>query len=172
MDRVVPLCLSPDPSSQEDSGKDQGEADRGHRPQLAKEILVPSTTPDGMRDPSRAPSQNGSLVTTPAGQGRALPHQPLDSPVDGLEAEWRALQNKVFSDAANRTILAATHDTTREVYNGRWESFISWCGERGQNPICTSPKQILDFLQLKSEVLAMNTIKGYVTAISCRHALV
>ena len=35
-----------------------------------------------------------------------------------------------------------------------------------------SVKHVLDFLQLKSQVLAVNTMKGYVTAISHRHILV
>ena len=33
-------------------------------------------------------------------------------------------------------------------------------------------KYVLDFLQLKSEALAVNTMNGYVTAISCRYAMV
>ena len=33
-------------------------------------------------------------------------------------------------------------------------------------------KHVLDFLQSKSEALAVNTMKGYVTAISHRHAIV
>ena len=49
---------------------------------------------------------------------------------------------------------------------------ISWCVKRGQNPICACIKHVLDVLQLKSEVPAMNTMKGYVTAISHRHVLV
>ena len=58
------------------------------------------------------------------------------------------------------------------VCNSKWESFSSWCGERGQNPVRTSVKHVLDFLQLKTETLAVNTLKGYATAISCRHAMV
>ena len=33
-------------------------------------------------------------------------------------------------------------------------------------------KHVLDFVQLKSETLAVNTLQGYVTAISCRHVIV
>ena len=95
-----------------------------------------------------------------------------DSPVDGVEAERHALQDKDFSDAAFRTILTATRDTSRKVYNSRWENFSSWCDGSCQNPISTSVKHVLDFLQLKSETLAMNTLKGYVTAISHRHTMV
>ena len=44
--------------------------------------------------------------------------------------------------------------------------------KRCETPICMSLKHVLDVLQAKSETLAVNTIKGYVTAISRRHALV
>ena len=33
-------------------------------------------------------------------------------------------------------------------------------------------KHVLDFLQLKSETLSVNTLKGYVTAISRKHVKV
>ena len=89
-----------------------------------------------------------------------------------MEAERRTLRDKDFSDAGIRTILTAVHDTSRKVYNSRWECFFSWCGERGLNHISTSVKHVLDFLQLKSETLGVDTLKGYVTAISRRHAMV
>ena len=50
-----------------------------------------------------------------------------------------------------------------QVYKGRWESFVSWCDERGENPIRASMKHVLDFLQAKSETRTVNTIKRYVT---------
>ena len=71
---------------------------------------------------------------------RVLYHTNLVTPVDSMEAEWHALQDKGFSDAAIRTILAATRDTSQKVYNGRWDSFASWCSKRGQNPVRTSVK--------------------------------
>ena len=89
-----------------------------------------------------------------------------------VEAKWRSFQGQGFSEVTIKTILSATRDTSRVVYKGRWESFISLCGERGQNPIRVSLIQVLDFLQGKAETLAVNMIKGYVTAISCRHAIV
>ena len=89
-----------------------------------------------------------------------------------MEAEQHTLQDKGFSEAAIRTILAATLDSSRKVYNSRWESFTTWCGERGENPVSTRVKHILDILQLKAETLSVNTLKGYVTAISRRYATV
>ena len=69
-------------------------------------------------------------------------------------------------------ILTATRDFSRKVYNGRWQAFIRWCRERNQNSVRTSVKHVLEFLQLKSEALAVNNMKDYVTAISCRHVMV
>ena len=157
------------------TNQEQGGSGGGHRHclQLAVEILVPPIPPDDMQDPSPAPMQEESTVTTLAPKtGYALPHQPLNTTVDGVEAERHALHNKGFSDDAIRTILAATHKTSRKVYNVRLESFASWCSERGQNPVCASLKHIVDFLQLKSAILALNTFKGYVTAILSGHAFV
>ena len=101
----------------------------------------------------------GSPVTTPTRQGCTLSHRPGDSPVDGVEAERRSLMDKSFSGAAIRTILAATRDTSRKVYNSRLEGFTSWYSERGQNLFSTSVKHVLDFLQLKSETLSVNSLK-------------
>ena len=114
MDRAVPLRLSPDPPSGEDSDKDQGGSGGGghhHHPKLSEEILVSTTPPDDVLDPTPH-MQMEPPVTTPAQQGRALPHRPGDSPVNGVETEGCALQNRDFSDAAIRTILAAIHDTS------------------------------------------------------------
>ena len=115
MDRVVSLCLSPDPTSREDAGQDQGGSDRrGHRhhPQLAEEVLVPPPpSPDGMQNPSPALMQEGSPVTMPAQQGHLF------------HAEQHFLQDKGFSEAAIKMIFATTRDTTRAMHNGRWESF-------------------------------------------------
>ena len=87
-----------------------------------------------------------------------------------MVVERRALQGKGFLDAAIATILTATHDSSRKVYHGQWQTFKSH--EWDQNPICASVKHVLDLLQSKSEALAVNTMKGYMTAISRRQATV
>ena len=77
---------------------------------MAEEVLVPPS-PDCVRDSNLALTLMRSL-TTPAGQRRALPHCPGDSPVEVTEAEPHALQGKGFSDAAIAMNLAATHDSS------------------------------------------------------------
>ena len=76
-----------------------------------------------------------------------------------MEAERYALQDNDFAHAAVRTILAAIRDTSQKVYNSRWESFSSRCGE---NPVSTSMKHVLEFLvlQVKSETLAVKHSEG------------
>ena len=102
VDWTIPLRLPTHPSSREESDQDQRGSSRGghrHHPLLAEEILVPPS-PDDVRDPSPMPTQTGYPVTTPNQQRRALPHRHGDSSVDGVEAEWRTLQDKDFSEAA------------------------------------------------------------------------
>ena len=77
MNGAVTLCLPPGPSSREETDTDQEESGRGghyHLPQLAGEILVSPTPPDGIQDPTPAPMQDGSPVTIPVQQGHTLPH--------------------------------------------------------------------------------------------------
>ena len=69
LDRAVPLRLSPGPSSRKTLDQDKGgSGGRGHRhrPQLAEEVLVPTSPPDGVQDPIPAPMLTRSSVTTPA----------------------------------------------------------------------------------------------------------
>ena len=76
-----------------------------------------------------------------------------------MAAEQRSLQDKGFLEATIKMIL-----TTTAMYRERWKSFVSWCSERGENPLHASLKNVLDFLHAKFEALAVNTTKGYVTA--------
>ena len=43
--------------------------------------------------------------------------------------------------------------------------------EREFNPVTLGVTEVLDFLQAKSDRLALSTIKGYITAITHRHEL-
>ena len=53
---------------------------------------------------------------------------------------------------------------TRVLSDARWQAYSSWCVKRDFNP--TLQRQVLGFLQWKSRTLQMNTVKGYVMAIS------
>ena len=82
--------------------------------------------------PFQLPRQRDLLSQCLPNKG-VLYHTDLETPVDGVEAEWCTLQGKGFSDLAIVTILAATYDSSRKVYNRPWQSFASWCRKRNQN---------------------------------------
>ena len=115
IDRVVTLRLSPYPVSQEDTSEDQADEVIVIAPSWPKEVLLPP--PDGMRDPPAAPIQEGSPVTLSARHGHALPHRPENSQIDCVEAKQRSPQDKGFSEAAIKIILAVTNKS-------RWKSFF------------------------------------------------
>ena len=126
---------------QEKTDQDQGgSGKRGHchGSPLAEEVLIPPSPPDDVRHPPLATMQTESPVTMPPRQGHALPHQLGDPPVDGVGAEWRTLQDKGFSDAAIRTILAATHDTSQRctVADGRASLAGVERGSESRSRIC------------------------------------
>ena len=94
-----------------------------------------------MRDPPPAAMQNGS-VTAPADKGML---SCTDLPeATGVEAQRHILQDKGISGTAFRISLFASCDTTEAVYYGSWESFVSLCDGKGQNPIRISLKHVLD----------------------------
>ena len=64
------------------------------------------------------PCQNDILSQHLPDKGMVY-HTDLVTPVDGVEAERRALQGKGFSDATIATIFTATHDSSRKVYCDR-----------------------------------------------------
>ena len=86
---------------------------------------------------------------------------------------------KIREDQAEEAIVIAPQWPRRSWYHLLLQMtceipllFTRWCGERGENPVSTPSKHVLDFFQLKAETLSVNTLKGYVTAISHRHATV
>jgi len=86
-----------------------------------------------------------------------------------LEAERRVLEGAGLSEAVITTALAATRRSSRSVYDTRWDAFCGWCSEREIDPVRAPLNQVLEFLQIQSNSKAVNTMKGYVTAISNRH---
>lgn len=58
-------------------------------------------------------------------------------------------------------------------YNNRWKLFSSWCKGRSEDPVHCSLPTILEFLQsLLGKGRTPSTLKVYVAAISCHHAMI
>ena len=68
--------------------------------------------------------------------------------------------------------MRAKRASTRTVYDGRWKAYALWCTERGLCPVEAPVTEVLEYLQMLSETKKLNTVKGYITAISARHCKV
>ena len=78
-----------------------------------------------------------------------------------------------YSEDVTETALSAKRPSTRVVYDTRWQAFSDWCLEKQVEPTSCSLPVVLDFLQsLVRRGRAVNTVRGYVSALSSRHALV
>ena len=66
--------------------------------------------------------------------------------------------------------MAAQKSSTRKVYNSRWDAYVKWCTDPDLQPLQAPVAQVLEFLQsLVDRSLSVNTVRGYITAVSARH---
>ncbi len=89
-----------------------------------------------------------------------------DAALDCLEADRRNWRQQGFSLKVIQTALAATRDSSRNVYDQRWGAYRAWCKTRGYNPVSLPVVSMLEFLQWKAKICARSTIRRYVMAIS------
>ena len=58
----------------------------------------------------------------------------------------------------------------QEEFDARWREHVSWCDEQGFNPIQATCQLGLGFSPREVKSLQLNSVLGYVTAISKRHS--
>ena len=170
------VCFSPiqsDSADSEEALRGQSRVGDSDHPILAQEDLVSVGNVHGNRTALDPASGIQPPVSVPAGQGDLVPPRPTIATVGSLEAEKLAWRRQGFSDDVIDTALAAKRGSTRTVYDSRWQAFVDWCTQRHIDPLSCNVPQFLEFLQqLVHRNLALNTIKGYVTAVSSRRGLV
>jgi len=85
-----------------------------------------------------------------------------------LEFVKQNLTRKGFSDEITEGIIHSLRDSTRNQYKIRWLGFVSWCRERGQDPLKASVPLMADFLPFifGSKNRTPDAIGGYRTAIT------
>ena len=172
MDGVEGVCLPSLQSDSENTPENQRRGSRGSTGSgspLAQPAMVHPSPSDGedSTTPLRA-GDNAADTETPR-ERHAVSPRPRDSKIGSLETERQAWQQAGFSEAVINTAMAAKRASTRSVYDSRWRCFVSWCQRRDLDPVTAPVTRILDYLQSLSEKLAVNTIKGHLTAISSRH---
>ena len=170
------LYVSAGSTISSDLAEDQNRSSGGGDPDcshLASQDMVPVVTPTGMRDAEEVADPDGSPVADTSGSGQNVSFRPEDAELGSLAADRRTLQGAGLSEAATITALAAVRSSSRTVYDARWAGWSSWCRGRHLDPVSAPVSDILDFLQdLVDQGRAVNTIQGYITAISNRHEAV
>jgi len=73
-------------------------------------------------------------------------HKSRTPQVACLELSKQNLTRKGFSGEVAERIMHSQRESTRNQYQNRWLGFVSWCMERGQNPLKASIPLIADFL--------------------------
>ena len=166
------LCLSPhSPVTQSpDQDSDGPGINHSDSPHVAQTPLVPPTTPPLLGRAQGPPTGPQTPVSGATGGGNIVPLRHNDPQVGSLEAERGQLQDQGFSEPAIAIMLAARRSSTRKVYDSRWDAFCGWCRTRDVNPATAPVNRVIDFLTSMVDTKAVNTLKGYVTAISARHA--
>ena len=172
VDGLGMLRFSPLPPSHQGPQQDtdrEGER-HSHSPQVAETLMVQRSTPPvrgGTPPPSPQPQP---LIAEAAGDRDPIPRVPPDPTLDGLEAERRSLQDQGFPEPVIHVMLAAKRTSTRKVYDSRWSAFADWCSQRDLDPTVVPVTGVLEFLTSIIPDKSTNTLRGYVSAISSRHA--
>jgi len=122
--------------------------------------LVPPAAPIGMQDPPLDTNQDGPSETAPDAQGDSVPFRPEVTQVRSMEAERRvqAFQKQLSQQPWQPHADHLDQSTTPD-------GMLSVAGV--VDPIRAPLNQVLE--QLQSQSKDVNTMKGYVTAISNRH---
>ncbi|XP_077371178.1 uncharacterized protein LOC144014787 [Festucalex cinctus] len=166
---VPSLRLSAAPSDMADASESSsgGAHAVADGPLLAGPDVVPPAPSTVLRRAVASPRQGGPVVST----GRSgLASRPSAPSRMCLATEGPQPLLTGCTESVTRTILNARAPSTRQQYANKWKLFVTWCGERGVDPVSCSIPTILVFLQsLLDKGRSQSTLKVYVAAISARH---
>lgn len=167
LDKHVRVRLSSDSYSNTGTEKDirNRMRDSTDSPIMAQTELVRETPEIISSTTDRTTCNTNNVETT---KDRNLPSRPRDVQVSCLDFVVDKLKEKGFSEAAAIRIGNAQRESTRKVYQGKWNAFNDWCHRREIDAFTATLSQVADFLVFLKETkkLAISTIEGYRTAIS------
>ena len=117
---------------------------------------------------------SGLPTTTPVLAERRVPARVQPAPLPGvvgssrLAAVERSLQSRGFSGDIAQILRKSTRASSAKVYDGKWQAFVDWCGEREVNPLETTVRDLANFLIWLSNArkLSVSAIKGYRSALA------
>ena len=91
-----------------------------------------------------------------------------------VQAIWRALKEKGYSDRAVARIVGSRRQSTLAVYHKKWQYFEKWCTEHQLDSLALTPPLLADFFVYLFEEVGLQpiTIKGYRAAIARVYKLI
>ena len=113
-------------------------------PQMAQTVLVCQTV-GSARKLSFAPAAEGRPVSTSQQTESPVPTSGVST---RLEAVQRSLQERGFSQAASAQISRGRRQSSRVVYDSKWQLFSGWCEEQEVNPFEVTVPQLADFFHI------------------------
>ena len=169
LERSTGLRLSSNSIITTSIAEDQGQrsnSDIDSSTLASKNLVSPS-----VRTYSRSTKNSSRLVQSTNSTSRDVDSsQSLNVRPYSLEGKRRFYLEAGISEAAARTIEAATKDSTKTVYLSSWNDFKVWCRRKHLNPSRASIPQIINYLQFTLDKgRALATIRMRVTAISHFH---
>ena len=159
------LRLSPADPDPSDLSQDQSEQlpDPPGSPVVAQEIVVQRPP----RSPQSPPQESAQQARPPVTE-RQPTRGPRHVPSTRLTVIRLFSGRNAFLREAAALIASARRQSTRSVYDSRWNIFADWCVRRQIDPLNPSTRRIADFLIHLFDVkkLSLSSIKGYRSMLS------
>ena len=166
LEQPVRLCLSTN-----STGTESGEQNQDNSMQNSasssiqtRTTMVSRSTKTSNRTSSRTTTQRKSTEAT---SKTSVPSVPSQSKVTRLDAIRKAIMNQGYSEQVALKVSNCITKDSQKVYETKWNYFMEWCEQSDISPYHASTQQVAEFLlKLFEDGLAVNTIKGYRSALS------
>ncbi|XP_063955551.1 uncharacterized protein LOC135154172 [Lytechinus pictus] len=164
------LCVSSVPPNtagiEESEGRSSLASSSG--PQLAKEVLVPTTPRTVGGGPAHTSSEIRHSISTSVGDHASSASGPPLNRMAVIGQDAKALG---LSDRASQLVIQSHRNSTLDLYNSRLGRFSDWCTARSVDPRNASLAAIADFFVHLFDIgRSLSTIRGFRSAIAAFHS--
>ena len=167
LDRVESIRLSPNKSTTKGRQQsfDRQNGGNTHSSHVAKPKLVHTAIRTTGRGTHTVASRDKPTVD--AGKSGNDMHRPPVIEATRVEIMRQLIEKREFSNEAASYIAQPQRDSTINIYESKWKSYVRWCRRRSFDPIYASIPTLADFfLFLFHKGLKPGTIEAYRSAIA------